>query len=159
VIIPITAMFTGWIIADESVMSVACTVVDYHKEAKKITMTQQWQRVLYCVVLVAPIFVANSYHLPSSSSRRDVLRTLTGSAAGLGVGTLVGIPQADAVLSSKYCAAGVGDGCADLAEDNQLIRTLQERSATNKEKYARVRTYNLSIYVILQMPYISALLS
>ena len=38
------------------------------------------------------------------------------------------------------CASGVGDGCADLAEGNSLIRELQERSAANKERNEKVRT-------------------
>jgi hypothetical protein len=44
---------------------------------------------------------------------------------------------ADAVLSSKYCAGGVGEGCEDRAEGNEFIRALQEKSATNREANSR----------------------
>ena len=45
--------------------------------------------------------------------------------------------QAQAVLSSKYCASGVGEGCNDLAEGNEFIKSLQEKSAANREANAR----------------------
>jgi hypothetical protein len=65
------------------------------------------------------------------------------SAATVALGSSM-IPAANAaattaVLSSKYCASGVGEGCNDLAQGNDLIRSLQEKSAMNREKYARVR--------------------
>jgi hypothetical protein len=41
--------------------------------------------------------------------------------------------KAGAVISSKYCAYGEGDGCDDLAEGNPLILELQRKSSTNKE--------------------------
>jgi hypothetical protein len=47
--------------------------------------------------------------------------------------------KADAVISSKYCAYGTGDGCEDLAEGNEYIRQLQQRSAANKEAIQLVR--------------------
>ena len=46
------------------------------------------------------------------------------------------------------CASGVGDGCADLAEGNSLIRELQERSAANKERNEKVRTSTRTTIVI-----------
>lgn len=44
------------------------------------------------------------------------------------------------VISSKYCASGVGDGCDDLSEGNAFIKQLQETSAKNKDRYAKVYT-------------------
>jgi hypothetical protein len=44
---------------------------------------------------------------------------------------------ADAVLSSKYCAGGVGEGCEDRAEGNAFIKALQEKSAINREASSR----------------------
>lgn len=46
--------------------------------------------------------------------------------------------MAQAVISSKYCAYGTGDGCEDLAEGNEYIRQLQARSAANKETIQQV---------------------
>lgn len=46
--------------------------------------------------------------------------------------------DAMAVISSKACASGKGDGCDDLAEGNELIRSLQQKSAAKAEFYAKV---------------------
>ena len=62
-------------------------------------------------------------------SRRDVFGAL-GTAAAVAASN----QPAEAVLSSKYCASGVGEGCSDLSEGNELIRKLQEQSATNRER-------------------------
>lgn len=40
---------------------------------------------------------------------------------------------AHGVISSKFCAYGEGEGCADLAEGNPLIIELQRKSSANKE--------------------------
>ena len=37
-----------------------------------------------------------------------------------------------------FSASGVGDGCAELSEGNELIKALQERSAAKREQYAKV---------------------
>ena len=65
--------------------------------------------------------------------RRTALQSL---AAAAGVTTLVPVvvEPAEAVLSSKYCASGVGEGCSDLSEGNEFIRSLQEKSAVNRER-------------------------
>ena len=52
------------------------------------------------------------------------------------VGFLVaGAPlqNANAVLSSGSCAQGVGEGCEDRAEGNEYIKSLQQKSAANRE--------------------------
>jgi hypothetical protein len=46
--------------------------------------------------------------------------------------------DANAILSSKYCAAGVGDGCDDRSEGNEYIKALQEKSALNREANLKV---------------------
>jgi hypothetical protein len=43
-----------------------------------------------------------------------------------------------AVISSKACASGKGEGCDDLAEGNDFIRSLQQKSAANADIYAKV---------------------
>lgn len=65
--------------------------------------------------------------------RRDLLHGIL-SAATLSAAA----PPAAAVLGSKYCASGVGEGCEDLSEGNELIKSLQEKSAANKERHERV---------------------
>ena len=57
---------------------------------------------------------------------------------GAAAGALIGAPnEAQAVISSKYCASGQGEGCEDLAEGNEFIKKLQEKSAVNADMYAR----------------------
>jgi hypothetical protein len=41
--------------------------------------------------------------------------------------------------ASPYCTQGTGEGCGNLSEGNAYIQSLQEKSAANKDKYARVR--------------------
>ena len=43
------------------------------------------------------------------------------------------------VIHSAGCANGEGDACADLAEGNEFIQSLQKKSAQNKEANQRVR--------------------
>eukprot|EP00977_Amphora_coffeiformis_P008579 scaffold1943_cov160-Amphora_coffeaeformis.AAC.6 len=62
--------------------------------------------------------------------RRTIFQSL-GAAAGV---SALGPRPVDAVISSQYCASGVGEGCADLSEGNDLIRSLQEKSAANRER-------------------------
>lgn len=50
------------------------------------------------------------------------------------------------VISSKFCASGVGEGCGEAAGDNEYIRMLQEKSAANREKYAQV---SLLVFLLL----------
>lgn len=46
--------------------------------------------------------------------------------------------QANAVIGTfTGCAQGVGEGCADLAEGNDFIKSLQEKSAANREANTR----------------------
>jgi hypothetical protein len=42
-----------------------------------------------------------------------------------------------AVVWSKACASGRGDGCDDLAEGNEFIRSLQQKSAAKADFYAK----------------------
>lgn len=62
-----------------------------------------------------------------------VLGTLTSSGVVMSKSDV-----ANALISSKYCASGKGEGCNDLAEGNEFIRSLQEKSAAKAETYAAV---------------------
>ena len=84
----------------------------------------------------------------SQLTRNDFLRTLTIGSGSI-FGLFVGIDNANAaVLQSKGCALGVGDGCDDIAAGNELIRKLQERSAANREVYIKeaLDAYNMKNY-------------
>ena len=43
-----------------------------------------------------------------------------------------------AVIQSQYCASGLGEGCDQLNEGNEFIKSLQQKSLENKEKYQKV---------------------
>jgi len=48
------------------------------------------------------------------------------------------------ILQVGSCASGEGEGCADLSEGNEFIRSLQQKSAVKREFYAKVRFYVLA---------------
>ena len=70
----------------------------------------------------------------SAVKRRDLLRSLAEVA---GASSFLVLP-ANAVVSTKSCISGVGDGCDDLSEGNELIKSLQTKSAMNREKNMNV---------------------
>jgi hypothetical protein len=72
-------------------------------------------------------------------NRRDwIAQGVAGGFAG--AAAVIATPeQANAVISSKLCAYGEGEGCDDLAEGNEYIKQLQAKSAANKETIQAVR--------------------
>ena len=89
--------------------------------------------VVYLFLVLGSVF---GYHLQkpknnAQSNRRNFLAFVTGSVTA---SALVTENPANAIISSKYCAYGSGEGCEDLAEGNEFIQQLQARSAANKEK-------------------------
>ena len=96
------------------------------------------------LLLLATTNVALGYTL----NRRALLRDVTAAVAAVQVA-----PPAQAVLSSKYCASGMGEGCGDLAEGNEFIRALQEKSAANRERNEKVRCRRVAmIFARLDKP-------
>lgn len=83
--------------------------------------------------LVSFALINSALSYQQTTSRRILLQQAL-------VGAFVASP-AEAVISSKYCSAGVGDGCGELNEGNELIRSLQEKSAINRERYQQVRFF------------------
>lgn len=59
-------------------------------------------------------------------------REFFGAIAGIASLTMFS-QNANAVISSKYCAYGEGNDCEDLAEGNSYILELQRKSAANKQ--------------------------
>jgi hypothetical protein len=101
-------------------------------------------RIFTVAFSVWSILVVEGYHQPSSPreplGRREALRRayLCFGSASTTAFVTVSTP-ADAVISSKGCYSGEGEGCAELAEENALIKSLQEKSAANKERNTNVR--------------------
>lgn len=79
------------------------------------------------------------------TTRRDVLQR---TASSLGFLAIVSSGAADpanaaVIRSPGKCANGEGDGCDSLAEDNDLIRSLQQKSSDNREANQRVGNENI----------------
>lgn len=70
----------------------------------------------------------------STTDRRAFVIKSTATAVGLLTGLA---PTANAVLSAGKCTSGVGDGCDELAGDNDYIKQLQAKSAANREVHER----------------------
>ena len=101
------------------------------------------QLFLTCLALL--LVPGLGYHLTSrptvgtAGGRRDCFHGMVGVAAGILSGVCIISPQkAQAVISKELCASGQGSGCEDLAEGNEFIKSLQQKSAANAEMYARV---------------------
>jgi hypothetical protein len=73
-------------------------------------------------------------YAPSTDAYTVDRRRLVQSALATAAAAVGAAPPSLAVLSSKYCASGVGEGCTDLSEGNDFIRALQEKSAANRER-------------------------
>ncbi len=73
-------------------------------------------------------------------SRRNILLNVASNVALLSVVCTASTTAANAdVIRSAGCANGEGEACADLAEGNEFIQSLQKKSAQNKEANQRVR--------------------
>jgi hypothetical protein len=67
-------------------------------------------------------------------TREKLLKSISGT---LLAGLLAPYPS-DAIISSKYCAGGVGDDCDELSQGNSYIKSLQEKSAMNRDSNLKV---------------------
>jgi hypothetical protein len=79
-----------------------------------------------------PLALSLNNNNAQSIGRRKVLQQ---AFCGVSAATLLDFNprESQAVISSKPCAMGVGEGCDDLAGGNEFIRSLQEKSASNKD--------------------------
>jgi hypothetical protein len=93
---------------------------------------------LLAVMILSSWIVGTTNAYTPRQQRRQFFQTV-GSSTAAATATavaLVGLlpaESAQAVISSKYCAYGTGDGCDDLSEGNEYIKQLQAKSAANKE--------------------------
>jgi hypothetical protein len=89
-----------------------------------------------CLVLVAMLLPTSEAWQPTGGAleRRIFMAGLVG-----GVVAGSSAPAHAVIGSGKLCISGVGEGCADLAEGNPFIQSLQEKSASKKEQYAKVK--------------------
>lgn len=113
-----------------------------HKErtlGEQRKMTHRYSNRSFYSTAGAGVLVAFLLAVMMSAVRTDAYnmvdsrRQMLGTVAAATIGAFLGPESAQAVISSKYCAYGTGDGCEDLAEGNEYIKQLQARSAANKE--------------------------
>ena len=126
------------------------------------TMTTMYRRILITIALTASL--ATAFHatppqvgtaaltvIPTSNerscycccTRRSILQqalTVATSAISITAATAstANPAYADVIRSPGKCANGEGEGCDSLADNNELIRSLQKKSAENRESNQRV---------------------
>lgn len=91
------------------------------------------------------------YQKPATSSlmERRILFNQAAIIASAVVVATVTPSISNAVISSKPCIQGEGDGCVDLADDNELIKMLQQKSSNNRERNEKVCTND--VFAILDL--------
>jgi hypothetical protein len=97
----------------------------------KLRLVSTWNLLLQLLLLLGAV---GAYTSPETTTSRRRLFQSVGAAVGV-------VAAAAPAQANQYCASGVGEGCADLSEGNDLIRSLQEKSAANREKNERVRAF------------------
>lgn len=95
--------------------------------------------VMTCLLLSSPSASAFGF----GADRRQVLDTFSNTFQSAVVASSVlgaaALPHpANAVSLNKVCTAGVGGDCDDLAEGNEFIKSLQKKSAENREANLKV---------------------
>lgn len=76
----------------------------------------------------------NMIRIKSIFQRRSFLRHVL----PLVVGTSFATTSTAEILQVGQCSGGVGEGCLSLSEGNDYIRSLQDKSAKNRDLYAKV---------------------
>ena len=95
--------------------------------------------LVFLMITMTVLITTQAYNFPQASRRAWIRQT---TAAAVAISTQ-NIAPANAVISSKGCVYGEGDGCQDLAEGNPLILELQAKSAQNRQANELVRVGSL----------------
>ena len=74
---------------------------------------------------------------PGPPTRRDILQYISLSSTIL-ISSSTTEASATVIRSPGKCANGEGEGCDSLAEDNELIKSLQKKSSENREANQKV---------------------
>ena len=72
---------------------------------------------------------------PGLPTRRDILQSISLSST---IFISSSRASASVIRSPGKCANGEGEGCDSLAEDNELIKSLQKKSSENREANQKV---------------------
>jgi len=87
----------------------------------------------FAILAVSFMMIVSRTESYSVDRRQFTQSLLSGSVSMATMATMIVPESAQAIISSKYCAYGTGEGCDDLAEGNEYIKQLQAKSALNKE--------------------------
>lgn len=79
---------------------------------------------------------------PGPPTRRDILQSISLSSTILISSSTA---SASVIRSPGKCANGEGEGCDSLAEDNELIKSLQKKSSENREANQKVSDISRSM--------------
>ena len=102
-------------------------------------LTRSFLLLFLCLTATKVTIYAYNGNPNAPIHRRNWINGFAAASGSLAVAASTNIHAANAVISSKYCAYGTGQGCEDLAEGNEFIKELQARSAANKEAIQLVR--------------------
>jgi hypothetical protein len=100
------------------------------------------------LLLILLLVSTAAAYQPSQPQQRATCNDRREYLAGLLTATTVALTTgqpANAVLGAGACASGVGEGCGDRSDGNDYIRSLQEKSAVNKDMYERVRNIQYDV--------------
>ena len=75
---------------------------------------------------------------PQQIQRREAFGRLVLGSGLAGLVQLGAGPPAHAIIGSKGCYQGQGEACAELAGENDLIKSLQDKSSANRAKNEKV---------------------
>jgi hypothetical protein len=113
-----------------------------HKHLHSHKMKQHFLVLVFaCGLLFVLDTLAFEPPVVVTTTRRQIVWSfLLSGAASIGTLAAVSPPPevANAVLRSKGCYSGEGEGCSELSENNELIRSLQEKSLANKDRHEKV---------------------
>lgn len=97
------------------------------------------------IFLLLATICSTSWAFGVVKDRRAFLQSLSGLA-------FAAVTPGSAANANPYCAAGVGEDCEDLSEGNEFIKSLQEKSAANREANLKVsQSLRLNTHYVLTL--------
>ena len=101
------------------------------------TFVMPLRSLLILTLSVSTVLAFNTLQTaPGLPTRRDILQSISLSSTILISSSSPA--SASVIRSPGKCANGEGEGCDSLAEDNELIKSLQKKSSENREANQKV---------------------
>ena len=102
------------------------------------TFVMPLRSLLILTLSVSTVLAFNTLQTaPGLPTRRDILQSISLSSTIL-ISSSTTPASASVIRSPGKCANGEGEGCDSLAEDNELIKSLQKKSSENREANQKV---------------------